>query len=84
MHGWLINAVITRLLGWVANNESLAHLDFMGSLMILLVGFGWAKPVPVDSRNLKNPRVDVMRTLPRVLIKPYSGHASWDSIQSLK
>ena len=39
----------------------LAHLDFIGSLMILLVGFGWAKPVPVDSRNLKNPRVDVMR-----------------------
>ena len=39
----------------------LAHLDFIGSLMILLVGFGWAKPVPVDSRNLKNPRVDIMR-----------------------
>ena len=38
-----------------------AHLDLMGSLMILFVGFGWAKPVPVDGRNLKNSRVDMMK-----------------------
>ena len=39
----------------------LAHLDPMGSLMILFVGFGWAKPVPVDARYLKNPRTDMMK-----------------------
>ena len=39
----------------------MAHLDVMGSLMILFVGFGWAKPVPVDSRNLRDPRVDMMK-----------------------
>jgi len=39
----------------------MAHLDMMGSMMILFVGFGWAKPVPVDGRNLKNPRVDMMK-----------------------
>jgi len=39
----------------------MAHLDIMGSLMILFVGFGWAKPVPVDSRYLKNPRKDMMK-----------------------
>ena len=39
----------------------MAHLDVMGSMMILFVGFGWAKPVPVDGRNLKNPRVDMMK-----------------------
>ena len=39
----------------------LAHLDPMGSLMILFVGFGWAKPVPVDSRLLGNPRTDMMK-----------------------
>jgi len=39
----------------------MAHLDMMGSLMILFVGFGWAKPVPVDARNLKNPRTDMMK-----------------------
>ncbi len=39
----------------------MAHLDVMGSLMILFVGFGWAKPVPVDSRYLREPRVDMMK-----------------------
>ena len=39
----------------------MAHLDLMGSLMILFVGFGWAKPVPVDSRLLGNPRTDMMK-----------------------
>ena len=32
-----------------------AHLDPLGALMVLLVGFGWAKPVPVDERNLRHP-----------------------------
>jgi Zn-dependent protease len=31
----------------------LAHLDIMGSLMLLLVGFGWAKPVPVNIYTLE-------------------------------
>ena len=38
----------------------LSHLDLMGSLMILFVGFGWAKPVPVNPYNLSNPRRDMM------------------------
>ena len=29
--------------------------------MILLVGFGWAKPVPVNPYNLKNPTKDMMK-----------------------
>lgn len=36
----------------------LAHLDFVGTLMLLSVGFGWAKPVPFDPRNLSNPAWD--------------------------
>ena len=39
----------------------MAHLDVIGSLMILFAGFGWAKPVPVDSRLLRNPRTDMMK-----------------------
>ena len=39
----------------------LAHLDLTGSLMILFVGFGWAKPVPVDGRRLAEPRTDMMK-----------------------
>ena len=34
----------------------LAHIDPIGALMILLVGFGYAKPVPVNPRNFKNPK----------------------------
>lgn len=35
-----------------------AHLDPLGFIMLLLLGFGWAKPVPVNLRNTKNPRRD--------------------------
>ncbi len=35
------------------------HLDPIGSLMLLLFGFGWAKPVPVSTRNLKKPKRDL-------------------------
>lgn len=35
-----------------------AHLDLIGTLMILFAPFGWAKPVPIDPFNLRNPRRD--------------------------
>lgn len=34
----------------------MAHIDKVGAIMILLVGFGWAKPVPVNPSNFKNPK----------------------------
>lgn len=34
------------------------HLDPMGTLCILLIGFGWAKPVPVNTRYFEYPRRD--------------------------
>ena len=39
----------------------LNHLDFMGSMMILFVGFGWAKPVPINPLNFKNKDKDIMK-----------------------
>ena len=39
----------------------IAHLDPIGSLMILFVGFGWAKPVPVNPANFSNPRRDMIK-----------------------
>ncbi len=36
----------------------LSHLDPFGTLAIIFIGFGWAKPVPVDPRNFANPRQD--------------------------
>lgn len=44
-----------RLKGRLTLNP-LAHLDVMGALMIFLVGFGYAKPVPVNPRRFKNLR----------------------------
>ncbi|WP_101697788.1 site-2 protease family protein [Clostridium minihomine] len=40
----------------------LASIDPLGSLAILLFGFGWARPVPVEPRNFKNPKRDMAIT----------------------
>lgn len=34
----------------------LRHIDWMGFACMLLLGFGWAKPVPVDMRCFKHPK----------------------------
>lgn len=36
----------------------LAHLDFLGTVFLLLAGFGWGKPVIVNPNNFENPKVD--------------------------
>lgn len=36
----------------------IAHLDLFGTILFLLVGFGWGKPVPVDPRNFARPKRD--------------------------
>ena len=62
-HGWVANKLgdpTAKYAGRLTLNP-IAHLDMFGSLMILFVGFGWAKPVPVDSRYLANPRTDMMK-----------------------
>ncbi|MBI2405756.1 site-2 protease family protein [Candidatus Microgenomates bacterium] len=46
-----------RLQGRLTLNP-LAHLDPLGTLMLLLVHFGWGKPVQFDPFNLKDPRRD--------------------------
>ena len=42
-------------LGRVTLNPA-KHLDPAGTIVMLLVGFGWAKPVPINARNFKNPK----------------------------
>lgn len=39
-----------------------AHIDYVGALCILFFGFGWAKPVQVNSRNFKNPKAGMAIT----------------------
>lgn len=34
----------------------LVHLDIFGTILIFLAGFGWAKPVPVNTRNFEDPQ----------------------------
>jgi Zn-dependent protease len=36
-----------------------AHLSLIGSIALMFMGFGWAKPVMVDMRNLKSPKRDM-------------------------
>lgn len=37
----------------------LKHFDFIGFIMLMLVGFGWAKPVPINTRYFKKPKRDM-------------------------
>lgn len=39
-----------------------AHLDLWGTLMMLFVGFGWAKPVPINPNNFKNRKLGMALT----------------------
>ena len=40
----------------------LAHVDIFGAIFLMLFGFGWAKPVPVNPRNFKNYKKGVAIT----------------------
>jgi Zn-dependent protease len=42
-----------RMMGRVTLNP-LRHLDPLGSILLLIVGFGWGKPVPVNPSRLRN------------------------------
>lgn len=68
-HGWVAKRYgdnTASMLGRLTLNP-IKHVDIVGTLILpgilLLTGtgfvFGWAKPVPVDIRNFKNPRQDM-------------------------
>jgi Zn-dependent protease len=40
----------------------LRHFDPVGVVLLILFGFGWARPVPVDTRYFKNPKRDMAIT----------------------
>ena len=42
--------------------DPFAHLDPIGSILILLTGFGWAKPVPVNPARMRRPRAGMALT----------------------
>jgi len=56
---YLLGDDTAKRLGRLTFNP-LKHLDLMGVVFFYFLGFGWAKPVPVDWRNFANPRRDMM------------------------
>jgi Zn-dependent protease len=61
-HGWIADKYgdpTARYAGRLTLNP-VSHLDPFGTLMFLLAGFGWARPVPVDPRYLRHPKKDMI------------------------
>jgi Zn-dependent protease len=57
-HGWVAYKMgdpTAKLLGRLSLNP-LKHLEPVGTLMLFVFGFGWAKPVPVNFSNLREGR----------------------------
>ena len=60
-HGWAAMKLGDRTaynLGRLTLNPA-KHLDPIGFVCMVLFGYGWAKPVPINSRNFKKPRRDM-------------------------
>jgi len=57
-HGWVAYKMGDNTAKWMGRLtlNPLKHLDPIGSLMLLVFGFGWAKPVPVNLENIPNRR----------------------------
>jgi Zn-dependent protease len=61
-HAWAADRLgdpTPRYMGRLTMNPG-AHLDPLGTLMILIANFGWGKPVPVDVRQLRHPKRDML------------------------
>jgi len=62
-HGWasyMLGDPTPKAQGRLSVNP-LNHLDLTGTLLLLFAGFGWAKPVQVDSRYYENPKQDMVK-----------------------
>ena len=62
-HAWVASRCgddTAKMMGRLTLNP-LKHLDPLGTILMLLVGFGWAKPVPVNPRNYRNYRADDLK-----------------------
>jgi len=57
---WRYGDPTARMLGRLTLNP-LKHIDIIGTLMIVFIGIGWAKPVPVVFENLHDPKRDMIK-----------------------
>jgi len=63
-HGWVafrMGDMTAKWMGRLTLNP-LRHLDPIGTLMLFIFGFGWAKPVPVNIGNMRNQRLGLVLT----------------------
>lgn len=63
-HGWTADKLgdpTARYSGRLSLNP-MRHIDWLGAALIVFAGFGWAKPVPVNTRNFNNPKRDMAIT----------------------
>ena len=66
-----------RYMGRLTINP-MAHIDYWGALGILFLGFGWAKPVPVNPSNFKNAKLGMAITaFAGPLMNIFLGSVSW-------
>ena len=56
---WRFGDPTARMMGRLTLNP-IKHIDIIGTLMIFVIGIGWAKPVPVVYENLRNPKRDMI------------------------
>jgi len=68
VHEWA-HAVVAYLMGDYTQKSRgrmtlnpIKHLNPMGMILFLLLGFGWANPVVMDSRNFKKPKLGIILT----------------------
>src|SRR5512135_919865 len=61
-HGWVAYRMGDSTAKWSGrlSFNPLRHLDPIGTLMLFLAGFGWARPVPVNFNNLRDMRKGVI------------------------
>ena len=57
-HGWVAYKMGDPTAKWLGRLtlNPIKHLDPIGTLMLFLVGFGWAKPVPINMNNIADKR----------------------------
>lgn len=62
------HAIVAKFCGDNTSSEQgrvtlnpLKHIDLFGFIMLLVAGFGWAKPVQFNEQNLRNPKTDVIK-----------------------
>jgi Zn-dependent protease len=57
-HGWVANKMGDPTAKWLGRLtlDPRKHLDPLGTIMLFVAGFGWAKPVPVNFNSLRGSR----------------------------